>query len=364
MATNVEDTIDMEWIRTVMDRHNPHVESTTDTVADFRFKRPEWAICATTYSSAYIPLDADRYIRFQEPSFLGISNMAPFTLTEREEPSTFRRPPLGYMPDTFDRVFSPSPMGVVQLRESFPDFFERDKQLVLLPGENQSAEGVEDIIQQINDQGYEPQDYVFLPVMHGGSQPVGESFYEYMVALHFIEEGFVPTTYGARNVRGVPDLFVYRVPEIATTYGGRFALEFLLAPDREGISTDNTTSRSFAIEAEPTSQRTRSKGDSGVGQIQGQGYHRPFSGGISTGPSDRSYAEGRIGMVVFGSDAEKAVADPESLGETADKAMYGFKEYLKFILLQSRYGDLQESADTYSAYIDRVSEIDLAEILD
>jgi hypothetical protein len=68
-------------------------------------------------------------------------------------------------------------------------------------------------------------------------------------------------------------------------------------------------------------------------------------------------------MVVFGSNAEKTVAYPESLGETADKAMYGFKEYLKFLLLESRYGDLQESADTFSAYIDRVSEIDLEEIL-
>lgn len=200
--------------------------------------------------------------------------------------------------------------------------------------------------------------------MHGGSQPVGESFYEYLVALHFIEKGFVPTGYGARNVRGAPDLFAYRVPEIATTYGGRFALEFLLAPEREGIPTDDTSSRSFAIEAEPTSQRTRSKGGSGVGQIQEQGYHRPFSGGISTGPSDRSYTEGQIGMVVFGSDATKTVRYPESLGETAGKAMYGFKEYLKFLLLESQYEDLQRSADSFASYIDRVSEMDLKEMLD
>lgn len=364
MATSVEDTIDIDWIRTVMERHNPHVEPTTDAVADFRFKRPSWAICATAYSSAYIPLDIDRYIQFREPSFLGISNMAPFTLTEREEPSTFQQRPRQYMPDTFDRVFSPPSSGVAQLRESFPDFFENDKQLVLLPGDDQSAEGVRELIQDIYRQGGEPQDYVFLPVMHGGSQPVGESFYEYLIALHFIEEGFISTGHGARNVRGAPDLFAYRVPELAAKYGGQFALEFLLAPDSVGIPAHESSSQSFAIEAEPTSQRTRSKGNSGVGQIKEQGYHRPFGGGISTGPSDRAYTEGRIGMVVFGSDAEKTIEYPENVGETAEKAMYGFKEYIKFLLLESQYRNLQTSADSFSDYINRVSEIDLEEILD
>jgi len=127
---------------------------------------------------------------------------------------------------------------------------------------------------------------------------------------------------------------------------------------------EDTSSRSFAIEAEPTSQRTRSKGSSGVGQIQEQRYHRPFSGGISTGPSDRSYTEGQIGMVVFGSDAEKTVKYPERLGETAEKAMYGFKEYVKFLILESQYEDLQRSADSFSAYVDRVSEMDLEQLLD
>jgi len=214
-------------------------------------------------------------------------------------------------------------MGLDQLRENFPDFFSRDKQLVFLPGEDQSAEGVESVIQDIRDQGRKPQDYVFLPVMHGGSQPVGESFYEYLVALHFIEESFVSIGYGGRNARGVPDLFVYRAPEIATAYGGRFALEFLLALEKDGIPAEDITGQSFAVEAEPTSQRTRSKRGSDVGQIQEQGYHRPFSGGISTGPSDRSYTEGRIGMVVFGSDAVRTVRYPERLGRQRRKRCTG-----------------------------------------
>lgn len=267
------------------------------------------------------------------------------------------------MPDTFDRVFSPSSLGVDQLRDSFPDFFGNEKQFVFFPDDDQSTE-VRDLIQDIHDQGGETQDYVVLPVMHGGSQPVGESFYEYLVALHFIEEGFVPTKHGARNVRGRPDLFAYRVPELATEYGGRFALEFLLAPDSDGIQPHDSSSRSFAIEAEPTSQRTRSQGGSGVGQIKEKGYHKPFSGGISTGPSDRAYAVERIGMVVFGSDAEKTVDHPESLGETAEKSMCGFKEYLKFLLLESRYGNLQTSADSFSAYIDQVPQVDLKGMLD
>jgi hypothetical protein len=69
-------------------------------------------------------------------------------------------------------------------------------------------------------------------------------------------------------------------------------------------------------------------------------------------------------MIVFGSDAEKTVKYPERLGETAEKAMYGFKEYVKFLILESQYEDLQRSADSFSAYVDRVSEMDLEQLLD
>jgi hypothetical protein len=69
-------------------------------------------------------------------------------------------------------------------------------------------------------------------------------------------------------------------------------------------------------------------------------------------------------MVVFGSDTMKTTRYPESLGETAEKAMYGFKEYVKFLILESQYEDLQRSADSFSAYVDRVSEMDLEQLLD
>ena len=65
MVTNTEEEIDRDWVLKVLKEHNPHVEAIDDSIADFRFKGPEWALCAPAYARGVIPLGDEGLVQFR-----------------------------------------------------------------------------------------------------------------------------------------------------------------------------------------------------------------------------------------------------------------------------------------------------------
>lgn len=361
MVTNTEEEIDYHWLRRVTDEYNPHVVQSDNPVADFKFKRPEWGLCATAYSRAFLVLNEEQTLTFQEPSMDGISDNELVSISQYSRPDTYVHA-TNYTPKQYERILGITPSGIADLRTDFPDLFEKPKYLTFVEEED-PGDTIEDIVNQINDSGDDPDQYVLYPINDHDGRTVGEAFFEYMAALHYISQGYIATNFGSRNVRGAADMYAWRLPELATKFGGRFPLEFLLAPDKTGISALDTELRSVAIEAEPTSTRTRSGGSSGIGQVKEQGYHRPYNAGMAVGPSDESRAEGGVGMMAFSSDGQKIVEQPEQYSTMNETAKRGFTEYMKYILLDSKYEQLQSEANSFTEYTETLLKMTLQDVL-
>lgn len=361
MQNEVIRGVDYDWVVEVLEEHNPHVESAGGKFAEFTFKHPIYAIAATVYSSAYIPLSEDSYVSFREPSFEGTSDVSPFRLKTRK-PETRTRPRGAYSPNSYDRIISPVSFGGSMLQSNFQDFFREDKKLMLLPG-GLGGERSQEKLEQIPDEELRRMNYVFLPVLEGeGAGKLGESFFEYLTALHFIEKGYITTFYGGMHQHGFADLFAYRIPEIAQEYGGGFAVELLFDFDGGGFGSE-VSEMSYTVEVEPTDQRVLSTGSSGIGQVKNQKYYRGFSGGFSAGPASSTRSEPRVGTIVYNENCRKLCEEPKETHETDEKVLRGFREYAKFLLLDGEYERLASERESLFSYINSLRENDLEELL-
>lgn len=361
MATDFADQVDLEWAIQLFTDYNPHVERVHEDIAQFRFHKPEWAITATAYSSGYIPVDGDRLLKFREPRLQGIGDTTVVRDSSRSGPETNRHPSVGYLPDSYERVFSATPYGLGELVDTFPEFFDSEKKLVLLEGDETSASHVAALVDEIEHQGKKPTDFVFLPVLDGSTGGFGELFYEYLTGLFFAEKGYIATTYGSRNQRGTADIFAYRIPELAE-YGGGFALDLLLDP-QGGHFSGGGKPRAFTVEVEPTPSRTLTRGSSGIGQIQDQQYFRGFSGALSAGPGSDPTKEGLTGTLLFGRDGQRRLTYPETLQDPDEQTLYGFKEYAKFLLLEREYDSVATQASSLPEYLASLRDRSLEDVV-
>lgn len=354
-----EDEIDLEWIQTVFERHNPHVRRSTDPVADFVFERSLWGLTATAYTRGYIPLTDELLFEFEEPKFksraLSDTGVRIRSLRTVANDSYHNSHPERL---ASDRPVALTPRGLHQLQKSFPSFFDEEKKLVLLDGHAENTpDHVRELIQEIKDRGDKPANYVFLPVLQrSGGFPEGEPLFEYLSALHFIEQGYIT------SISTGADLHVYRIPQLHDEVGGRFAFELLFDPSEPVFTGDPQTDRAYAIEVEPTQQRTMSSGSSGIGQIQSKEYHHGFSGAYTAGPANREYAASRrsspssIGALVFDGRGRKHQFAPEQELNVYDEEIESFLNFAGSLLLEPQYEHLQSEIPTFAEYVERITQ--------
>lgn len=70
MLTNIEEELNRDWVLNELEEHNSHIGTIDDSIADFQFKRPEWALCVSVYADAVIPLGGEDLVRFLSKSRL------------------------------------------------------------------------------------------------------------------------------------------------------------------------------------------------------------------------------------------------------------------------------------------------------
>jgi hypothetical protein len=84
---------------------------------------------------------------------------------------------------------------------------------------------------------------------------------------------------------------------------------------------------------------------------------------MAVGPSDESRAGGGVGMMAFSSDGQKIVEQPEQYSTMNETAKRGFTEYMKYILLDSKYEQLQSEANSFTEYTETLLKMTLQDVL-